>query len=145
MELPKDSPSKGSASEKDSSIKTSVEKSEEEEFKGAPEAWFNEAEFNKQFTIAMDYKENPDSYFGSYDHFGIHEEMLKDKVRTQTYMDACLKNAAQFKDKIVLDIGCGTGILSMFAAKAGAKHVYGIDNAGIVEFVWLCVKIRLEQ
>jgi type I protein arginine methyltransferase len=26
-----------------------------------------------------------------------------------------------------------SGILSMFAAKAGAEHVYGIDMSGIVE------------
>merc|ERR1712136_467392 len=38
-----------------------------------------------------------------------------------------------FKGKVVLDVGCGTGILSMFAAKAGAKHVYGVDMSGIVE------------
>ena len=27
-----------------------------------------------------------DYYFNSYAHFGIHEEMLKDTVRTKTYM-----------------------------------------------------------
>jgi ribosomal protein L11 methylase PrmA len=32
-----------------------------------------------------------------------------------------------------LDIGCGTGILSMFAAKAGASKVFGIDCSNIVD------------
>ena len=50
---------------------------------------------------------------------GIHEEMLKDSVRTRTYQQAILLNADLFKDKIVLDVGCGTGILSLFAAKVG--------------------------
>lgn len=73
-----------------------------------------------------------DYYFDSYSHFGIHEEMLKDTVRTKTYMDAILQSKHLFKDKVVLDVGCGTGILSMFAAKAGAKHVYGVDCSGIL-------------
>ena len=34
--------------------------------------------------------------------------------------------------KIVLDVGCGTGILSMFAAKAGATRVIGIDQSEII-------------
>jgi len=76
-------------------------------------------------------KTSADYYFDSYSHFGIHEEMLKDKVRTGTYQKAILSNPHLFKDKIVLDIGCGTGILCLFAAKAGAKHVYGIEMAGI--------------
>jgi len=46
-------------------------------------------------------------------------------------MNAILKNKHLFEDKIVLDVGCGTGILSIFAAKAGAKHVFGVDNANI--------------
>eukprot|EP00045_Choanoeca_perplexa_P012288 m.133556 g.133556 ORF g.133556 m.133556 type:complete len:349 (+) comp15952_c0_seq4:3140-4186(+) len=74
-----------------------------------------------------------DYYFDSYSHFGIHEEMLKDKVRTLTYRDSIIKNAHLIKDKIVLDVGCGTGILSMFAAQAGAKHVYGIDCSNIAK------------
>ena len=49
------------------------------------------------------------------------QEMLKDEVRTRAYMNAIMKNKHLFKDKIVLDVGCGTGILSMFASKAGAR------------------------
>jgi type I protein arginine methyltransferase len=60
---------------------------------------------------------------------GIHEEMLvsfhisksrntadmlqKDEVRTRSYRDAIYQNKHLFKDKVVLDVGCGTGILSM--------------------------------
>lgn len=68
-----------------------------------------------------------DYYFDSYGHFGIHEEMLKDSVRTKTYQNAIYQNAFLFKDKIVLDVGAGTGILSLFCAKIGAKHVYAVE------------------
>ncbi|ODA81897.1 hypothetical protein RJ55_00402 [Drechmeria coniospora] len=86
-------------------------------------------------------------YFKSYDHHGIHEEMLKDEVRTRSYMNAIVQNKHIFKDKVVLDVGCGTAILSMyvspapmarfdplvrFAAKAGAKHVIGVDMSSII-------------
>lgn len=54
--------------------------------------------------------------------------MLKDEVRTLTYRNAMYHNKHVFKDKIVLDVGSGTGILSMFAANAGAKHVYGVRH-----------------
>ncbi|KAF7627288.1 hypothetical protein Mgra_00009425 [Meloidogyne graminicola] len=64
-----------------------------------------------------------DYYFDSYAHFGIHEEMLKDEVRTVTYRNAIYHNRHLFKGKVVMDVGSGTGILSMFAAKAGAKKV----------------------
>ncbi|KAL4233341.1 Protein arginine N-methyltransferase 3 [Mactra antiquata] len=76
--------------------------------------------------------DSDDPYFSSYGHFGIHEEMLKDKVRTESYQDFMYKNTEVFKDKIVLDVGCGTGILSMFAVKSGAKHVYAVDMADII-------------
>ncbi|CAG9836155.1 unnamed protein product [Diabrotica balteata] len=71
-------------------------------------------------------------YFNSYSHFGIHHDMLNDKVRTESYRDAILKNSNQFSEKLVLDVGCGTGILSMFSAKAGAKQVYGIDQSEVI-------------
>ncbi|XP_023592769.1 protein arginine N-methyltransferase 3 [Trichechus manatus latirostris] len=34
--------------------------------------------------------------------------------------------------QVVLDVGCGTGILSMFAAKSGAKKVLGVDQSEIL-------------
>ncbi|KAI9437465.1 protein arginine N-methyltransferase [Lactarius indigo] len=52
--------------------------------------------------------------------------MLKDTVRTGS-------NPHLFEGKTVLDVGCGTGILSMFAAKAGAAHVVGIDMSNIID------------
>jgi len=79
---------------------------------------------SKEFT-------SKDYYFDSYAHFGIHEEMLKDEVRMKTYSKAILNSKHLFKDKVVLDVGCGTGILSMFAARAGAKKVIGVEMATI--------------
>ena len=64
-----------------------------------------------------------DAYFSSYEDLGVHELMLKDKPRTMAYKNFMDKNAALFKDKIVIDVGAGSGILSLFAAKAGAKKV----------------------
>lgn len=71
---------------------------------------------------------------------GIHEEMLKDQVRTLTYRNSIYHNKHLFRGKIVLDVGCGTGILSMFAARAGAKHVYGVDCSQIIEHAQSIVK-----
>ena len=47
--------------------------------------------------------------------------MLKDQLRTQTYKNAIFRNPQDFKDKVVLDVGAGTGVLSMFCAQAGAR------------------------
>lgn len=38
-----------------------------------------------------------DYYFDSYAHFGIHEEMLKDEVRTLTYRNSMYHNKHLFK------------------------------------------------
>jgi protein arginine N-methyltransferase 1 len=61
-------------------------------------------------------------------------------VRTLAYQRAIEQNPNDFKDKIVLDIGCGTGILSIFAARSGAKHVYAIENAEIAHFAVEIIK-----
>jgi protein arginine N-methyltransferase 1 len=114
--------------------KKEIKVSTEEGFTGAPETWFDDASFKKDLIADFTHKEGGDYYFDSYSNFHIHEEMLKDKIRTKSYQNAIEGNPDAFKDKIVLDIGCGTGVLSIFAARAGAKHVYGIDNADIVHY-----------
>jgi protein arginine N-methyltransferase 3 len=75
--------------------------------------------------------QDPD-YFNSYSYNSIHEIMIKDKIRTDAYRDFIYDNKSIFQDKVVLDVGCGTGILSMFCAKAGAKLVLGVDNSDII-------------
>lgn len=68
-----------------------------------------------------------------------HEIKLRDNVRTITYGNSLLGNEAFVANKIVIDVGCGLGILSMFAAKAGAKAVIGIENSKIIERTRLIV------
>jgi protein arginine N-methyltransferase 1 len=93
-------------------------------------------------TTAQKNLTSADYYFDSYGHFGIHEEMLKDAVRTNSYRDAILLNRQLFKGKVVLDVGCGTGILCLFAAQAGARKVYGVDCSEIINQAREIVKVN---
>jgi protein arginine N-methyltransferase 3 len=77
-------------------------------------------------------EEEEEEYFSTYSHFSIHLEMLSDKIRTESYRNFISKNPTLFRDKVVLDVGCGTGILSLFAAESGAKLVIGVDQSFMV-------------
>jgi protein arginine N-methyltransferase 3 len=61
--------------------------------------------------------------------------MLDDVARTAAYRVALEQNPSCVKGKRVLDIGCGTGILSMFAARGGAAKVVGVDGAAEIAAV----------
>lgn len=75
--------------------------------------------------------ENPFSqYYGMLLH---QQNMLQDHVRTSTYERAMLENSADFQDKIVLDVGTGSGILAFFAIKAGAKRVYAVELSAMAD------------
>jgi hypothetical protein len=56
--------------------------------------------------------------------------MIGDAVRTDAYKEAIFASVAGL---VVIDVGAGTGILSMFAVEGGAKHVYAIEASDIVK------------
>ncbi|XP_017132272.1 protein arginine N-methyltransferase 8 [Drosophila elegans] len=72
-------------------------------------------------------------YFTLYGRLEVQEWLLKDSVRNKAYREAIICNES-FKNKTVLEVGCGMGLLSMFAAKAGAKRVLAVDAASITDF-----------
>lgn len=69
-----------------------------------------------------------DSY---YDDLGMHRLMLADRVRCEAYRQALAKRVKP--GDVVLDVGAGTGVLSLFAAQAGARRVYAVERTGIVD------------
>jgi len=59
--------------------------------------------------------------------------MMQDYIRTGTYQRAILANLPDFKDKVVLDVGAGSGILSFFAIQAGARKVYAVEASTMAQ------------
>jgi len=69
-------------------------------------------------------------YIPEYGKLHIHEMMLLDNIRTKAYQKAIFKNVK--KGDVVIDVGAGTGILSLFAVQAGAKRVYAVEPTEII-------------
>ncbi|KAF0992196.1 hypothetical protein HZS_3120 [Henneguya salminicola] len=72
-----------------------------------------------------------EQYFQFYSYLSQQQNMLCDRIRTESYQFAILRNPQDFKDKIILDVGTGTGILSFFAVFAGAKKVYAVEASSM--------------
>lgn len=60
-----------------------------------------------------------------------HAHMLLDRVRVDAYAAAIA--AVVRPGDVVLDIGTGSGILALLAAKAGARRVFAVERTGIAE------------
>jgi len=65
-------------------------------------------------------------FASAYEHF----TMVRDTVRVSAYRRAIFRHC---KDKVVVEIGCGSGILSIFAAQAGARRVIAIEESRIAD------------
>lgn len=73
-------------------------------------------------------------YFHYYGQLLHQQNMLQDYVRTGTYYSAVIENCIDFQDRVVVDVGAGSGILSLFAAQAGAKHVYAVEASEMADY-----------
>lgn len=73
-------------------------------------------------------------YFHYYGQLLHQQNMLQDYVRTGTYFAAVIENRSDFIGRVVVDVGAGSGILSLFAAQAGAKHVYAVEASEMAEY-----------
>ena len=66
-------------------------------------------------------------YFTSYADISVHSKMLKDKPRMAAYAAALEALGERLQGATVMDVGSGTGILSMIAARNGARKVYAVE------------------
>lgn len=64
-----------------------------------------------------------------FDAAHIHIKMLNDRDRTSSYL-AAIREVVRPGD-VVVDIGTGTGVLSIAAAKAGARHVFAVEATAV--------------
>ncbi|XP_049514405.1 histone-arginine methyltransferase CARMER isoform X4 [Dermacentor silvarum] len=72
-------------------------------------------------------------YFQFYGYLSQQQNMMQDYIRTSTYQRAILNNMEDFKDKVVLDVGAGSGILSFFAVQAGARKVFAVEASSMAK------------
>ena len=81
-------------------------------------------------------------YFDSYDDLEVHRLMLCDSPRTESYRDAILKNQEFFAGKVVMDVGAGSGILSLFCKRAGAKKVYAVEASPLAKILKDVIRVN---
>jgi SAM-dependent methyltransferase len=59
-----------------------------------------------------------------------HHMLVRDSVRVMSYRRAISRHCA---GRTVVEIGCGSGLLSIFAAQAGARRVIAIEDSRIAD------------
>ncbi|XP_033738119.1 histone-arginine methyltransferase CARMER-like isoform X1 [Pecten maximus] len=79
-------------------------------------------------------------YFQFYGYLSQQQNMMQDYIRTSSYQRAILANLIDFHDKVVLDVGAGSGILSFFAIQAGARKVYAIEASSMAKHCEMLVQ-----
>ena len=67
---------------------------------------------------------------GGFAALDVHLRMLRDSYRVLAYKIAINRHV---RGKSVLEIGCGVGVLSLLAEKAGARRVIAVEETSIAD------------
>ena len=60
--------------------------------------------------------------------------MLEDMTKMKANHLAILKNKSEMiTNKVLLDLDTGTRVLAVWAAKAGAKRLYAVDDSNLAQ------------
>ena len=106
------------------------------------EALFRRAlEADPRYLMAKDRLENLSSSVVQRWHF----PMLNDITRNSLFQAAIVSHVTRGQAKTVLDIGTGTGLLSLMASKAGAERVYACEASEVMAITAREVFIHNEE
>lgn len=75
---------------------------------------------------------------GLFSSLNVQKNMLQDEVRNRAFKEAIFRSVK--KDDVVIDLGTGTGILAIWAAQAGAKKVYAIEETDVADVAEAVIK-----
>lgn len=85
-------------------------------------------------------------YQHSAELLGIHEALLKDSVRNRAFREALALHVTS--GSAVLDIGSGTGLWAILAAKLGARRVVAIERdplmCGVIRMLAIANGVEIE-
>jgi precorrin-6B methylase 2 len=66
-----------------------------------------------------------------FSSLNVQKNMLQDRTRNESFKTTIFRSVA--KGDVVVDLGTGTGILAIWAAQAGARRVYAIEETDVAE------------
>ena len=86
--------------------------------------------FHENISNAQDFA----NYFQEYGTLYEQKRMLEDEVRMRSYYGAIIDNAEYFSGKTVLDVGAGTGVLSMWVSVLVTHmHLYVYTSTSCIQ------------
>jgi hypothetical protein len=68
---------------------------------------------------------------GLFSSLNVQKNMLQDKVRNRAFKEAIFRNVKN--GDVVIDLGTGTGVLAIWAAQAGARKVFAIEETDVAD------------